>query len=33
MLYKIIKFFFPISFLLISCVNNQVSEIQKSAIY
>ena len=33
MLFKIIKNFLPISFLLISCVNNQVSDIQKSANY
>ena len=33
MLFKIIKNFLPISFLLMSCVNNQVSDIQKSAIY
>ena len=33
MLFKIIKNFLPFSFLLMSCVNNQVSEIQKSAIY
>ena len=33
MLFKIIKNFLPISFLLMSCVNNQVSDIQKSANY
>ena len=33
MLFKIIKNFLPISFLLMSCVNNQVSDIQKSAAY
>ena len=33
MLLKIIKNFLPISFLLMSCVNNQVSDIQKSANY
>ena len=33
MLHKIIKNFLPFSFLLMSCVNNQVSDIQKSAIY
>jgi len=33
MLFKIIIKFLPISFLLISCVNNQVSDIQKSANY
>ena len=33
MLLKIIKNFLPISLLLMSCVNNQVSDIQKSAIY
>ena len=33
MLFKIIKNFLPFSFLLMSCVNNQVSDIQKSAIY
>ena len=33
MLYKIIKKLLPISFLLMSCVNNQVSDIQKSAKY
>ena len=33
MLFKIIKNFLAISFLLMSCVNNQVSDIQKSANY
>ena len=33
MLLKIIKNFLPISLLLMSCVNNQVSDIQKSANY
>ena len=33
MLFNIIKNFIPISFLLMSCVNNQVSDIQKSANY
>jgi len=33
MLFKIIKNFLPVSFLLMSCVNNQVSDIQKSANY
>ena len=33
MLFKIIIKFLPISFLLISCVNNQVSDIQKTANY
>ena len=30
---KIFKFFFPITFILISCSNDQVSDIQKSAAY
>ena len=30
---KILKFFFPITFILISCSNDQVSDIQKSAAY
>ena len=30
---KILKFFFPITFILISCSNDQVSNIQKSAAY
>ena len=30
---KILKFFFPITFTLISCSNDQVSDIQKSAAY
>ena len=30
---KILKFFFPITFILISCSNDQVSDIQKSASY
>ena len=30
---KILKFFFPITFTLISCSNDQVSNIQKSAAY
>jgi len=33
MLFKVIKNFLAISFLLMSCVNNQVSDIQKSANY
>ena len=33
MLRKILKFFFPITFILISCSNDQVSDIQKSAAY
>ena len=33
MSYKILKFFFPITFILISCSNDQVSDIQKSAAY
>ena len=33
MLFKIIKNFLVISFLLMSCVNNQVSDIQKTANY
>ena len=30
---KILKFFFPIAFILITCSNDQVSDIQKSAAY
>ena len=30
---KVLKFFFPIIFILISCSNDQVSDIQKSAAY
>ena len=30
---KVLKFFFPITFTLISCSNDQVSDIQKSAAY
>ena len=30
---KVLKFFFPIIFILISCSNDQVSNIQKSAAY
>ena len=30
---KILKIFFPITFILISCSNDQVSDIQKSAAY
>ena len=30
---KILNFFFPITFILISCSNDQVSDIQKSAAY
>ena len=30
---KILKFYFPITFILISCSNDQVSDIQKSAAY
>ena len=33
MLYKVIKYFLPLSLLLISCANNQVSDLQKSAVY
>ena len=33
MLLKIIKNFLPVSLLLMSCVNSQVSDIQKSANY
>ena len=33
MFHKIFKFFFPITFILISCSNDQVSDIQKSAAY
>ena len=33
MFHKILKFFFPITFILISCSNDQVSDIQKSAAY
>tara|TARA_A100001011_G_scaffold292023_1_gene303674 strand:+ start:638 stop:1261 length:624 start_codon:yes stop_codon:yes gene_type:complete len=32
-MFKIIKFFFPVSFLLMSCANNQSSDILKSAVY
>ena len=30
---KVLKFLFPITFTLISCSNDQVSDIQKSAAY
>ena len=33
MFHRILKFFFPITFILISCSNDQVSDIQKSAAY